>query len=587
MSKLRQPIIVVLGHVDHGKTSLLDRIRQTAIAVKEAGGITQAIGTTEIPTNVIKDLCGELLEKFKTELTIPGLLFIDTPGHEAFTTLRRRGGSIADIAIVVVDINEGIMPQTKESLEILKEAKVPFVVALNKIDRLQGWASPSKMCCFCDNFSVQSDDVKGEFERKFYSIVEQFSQASFAIERFDRIADFRKSIAAIPVSAKTGEGVPEVLAILSGLAQQFLKEKLVTTNVAKGMVLEVREITGFGTTIDTIIYDGSVSRSDYLAIGGKIPRIMKIRALLEPAPLRDMRTEKKFKNVSEVHAASGVKIAAPGLSDIIAGMQIRTAKTFEEAEKLLDELEEQEVEIETESEGLILKADTIGSLEALINIFKNHPIKQATLGHITKTDIIKAEANTKNEYKIVIGFNTRISEDSMNFAKDKRIKIMESDVIYRLIEDYEKWVKQEEENVKLGELESVTRPAKIKILPGCIFRSSNPAVVGCEVIGGIIKPKYKLFSAKKGVNVIGDIKQIQSQGKDVAQAKIGDKIAVSIIGPTIGRQIQESDVLYTEISSSDYIILMKHIKLLTEHEKQVLEEIATIKKKQDPKWGLC
>lgn len=584
MPKLRQPIIVVLGHVDHGKTSLLDQIRHTAIVSREAGGITQAIGTTEIPTDVIKDLCGELLEKFKTELTIPGLLFIDTPGHEAFTTLRRRGGGIADIAIVVVDINEGIMPQTKESLEILKEAKVPFVVALNKIDRLQGWASPSKMCCFCDNFSEQSDDVRGEFERKFYEIVEQFASHDLAIERFDRINDFTKKIAAIPVSAKTGEGIPEVLAILGGLAQQFLKEKLVTTDIAKGMVLEVREITGFGTTIDTIIYDGSVSKSDYLAIGGKIPRIMKIRALLEPAPMRDMRTEKKFKNVSEVHAASGVKIAAPGLSDIIAGTHIRTAKTFEEAEKLLDELEEQEVEIKTESEGLILKADTIGSLEALINIFKNHPIKEATIGQVSKTDIIKAEANSKDEYKIVIGFNTKTPQETKDFAKDKCVMIMESNVIYRLIEDYEKWIKEEEEKVKMGELETVTRPAKIKILPGCIFRSSSPAVVGCEVIGGIIKPKYKLFKTDK---VIGDIKQIQSQGKDVAQAKIGDKIAVSIIGPTVGRQIQESDVLYTEITSSEYAILMKHIKFLTEHEKQVLEEIAKLKKKKDPKWGIC
>jgi len=147
-SMLRQPIITVLGHVDHGKTTLLDKIRKTAIAAKEAGGITQAIGTTEIPTNVIKTLCGKLLERFKIKLIISGLLFIDTPGHEAFTTLRKRGGSIADLAILVIDINEGIMPQTIESLEILKVSRIPFIIALNKIDRIKGWTSAKEICCF-------------------------------------------------------------------------------------------------------------------------------------------------------------------------------------------------------------------------------------------------------------------------------------------------------------------------------------------------------------------------------------------------------------------------------------------------------
>lgn len=585
---LRQPIVTILGHVDHGKTTLLDCIRQTAIASKEAGGITQAIGTTEIPTEAIKNMCGSILEKFKFEITVPGLLFIDTPGHEAFTTLRKRGGSIADIAVLVVDIMEGIMPQTEESIRILKDTKTPFIVVMNKIDRIQGWQSNDQVCSFIEKFSEQSDETKGIFEKEFYRIVGLFAEHGFNIDRFDRITDFTKTVAAVPVSGKTGEGIPELLSLLVGLSQQYLKDKLVTTENSAGMVLEVKELTGFGMTIDCIIYDGTVSKNDLLIVGGRMPMIAKIRALLAPEPMRDIRTEKKFHNVESVSAAAGVKIAAPGLDDVIAGSPVRTAKTFEEAEKILEELskEKEEIEISTGSDGLILRADTIGSLEALINIFKEHPIKEARIGSVNKTDIINAEANTDPFYRVVIGFNSNINDDAEQFARDKNIKILNSDVIYRLIEDYEKWKDEEIKRIQKSEIDKITRPGKLKILPGCVFRASNPAIVGCEVIGGIIRPGYNLLKVNHEIKEVGEIKQIQSQGQTVEEAKIGDKVAVSIIGPTVGRQIDESDELYTDLSGNDYKSLMKNEKLLTVHEKKVLDEIKEFKRKHDPNWGL-
>jgi len=581
---LRQPIIVVLGHVDHGKTSLLDRIRKTIIASKEAGGITQAIGSTQIPIDIVTGLCEKLLKKFNIKITIPGLLFVDTPGHAAFTTLRKRGGSIADLAILVVDINEGLMPQTIESLGILRDSKVPFVIAVNKIDRLMGWVEPdSELSCFSDNFDSQPDDVKGDFEKKFYELMNQLQNQGFNAERFDRIQDFTKNIAAIPVSAKTGEGIPELLTLLAGLAQQFLKDSLVTTENAKGSILEVKEITGLGTTIDVIIYDGTVHKGDYLVCAG-MP-ITKIRALMEPAPLRDMRTEKKFQSVNSVSAASGVKIVAPELENILSGSEIRIAKSEQEAAELLIELEKEkkEVEVITEKEGLILKADTIGSLEALINIFKKYPIKQATTGVITREDAIIADTNPDMFYKIIIGFNTRPTEDAKEVAKNKNIKLLLSDVIYHLLEQYEKWVAEEKEDIKKKELDAIIRPGKIKLIPGCVFRASNPAIVGCEVIGGIIKPGYKLMKEDKE---IGEVKQLQNQGKNMDEAKIGDKIAISIIGPTVGRQIDENDTLLTDLTSNDYKNLIKNEKFLTEHEKTVLEEIKSIKQKKDKMWGM-
>ncbi|MBI2232635.1 MAG: translation initiation factor IF-2 [Candidatus Aenigmarchaeota archaeon] len=579
---LRQPIVAVLGHVDHGKTTLLDLIRQTAIAAKEAGGITQTIGTTEIPLETIKTISGQILNMFGFEISIPGLLFIDTPGHEAFISLRKRGGSIADIAVLVIDISEGIMPQTEESMQILKNTKTPFVVALNKIDKIQGWHTHDES--FLKNYQKQQDVTKEIFEERFYNVVSQLSHRGFESERFDRVQDFKKTVTIVPLSGKTGEGIPELLAILSGLAQQFLKGKLEKTEQSAGMILDVKEVTGLGTAIDCIIYDGKIAKNDFLVLS-KPPMIAKIRALLMPEPLRDMRTEKKFKNVEEVNSAAGVKIAAPGLETVVAGSQIRTAKTFEEAEMLLNELEKEieEVEIFTEKDGIILKADTLGSLEALINIFSKHPIREATVGNVTKKHVISAEANIEPSNRAIVGFNIHPSEEVLKLAQDKKLKVLTANVIYHLLEEYEKWVQEEKEATRKKELDTITRPGKMLILPGCIFRASNPAIVGCDVISGIVKPGYKLFKDDKP---IGEIKQVQSQGKSINEAKIGDKIAVSIEGPTVGRQINESDVLYTDITEEDYRKLKKFDKLLTENELKVMEEIKAIKRKYNPRWGL-
>jgi len=561
---------------------LLDKIRGTAIATREAGGITQSISTTMIAKNIIAHICGSLLERFNFAINVPGLLFIDTPGHEAFSTLRKRGGSIADIAVLVIDINEGLMPQTIESLEILKSTKTPFVIAMNKIDRINGWVPGG---CFIENFPKQSDDAKGIFEQKFYQAIGQLEKRGIKADRFDRIADFTTTVAAVPISAKTGEGIPDLLMTLIGLAQVFLKDLLVSAEKSEGMVLEVKELTGLGMTIDTVIHDGSVQKNDYLIVGGKSPIIAKVRALMMPEPMRDMRTEKKFKTVDIVYAAAGVKIVAPGLDNVIAGSPIRTAKTFEEAEKLLEEMEKEmeEVEISTDEEGLILKADTLGSLEALLTIFKDHPIREATIGTISKKDVMSAEVNTNILYKIVIGFNSAATDDVQTYAKDMKIKLLQSDVIYRLIEDYNQWVEDEEEKIKKKEIEGLTRPAEIKLIPGSVFRASDPAIIGCEVYG-LLKPGSDLI--KDNGQKAGSIKQIQSQGQNVDEAKTGDKVAISISGPTIGRQVKENETLYTDINTNEYKALKKNEKFLSAPELAVLEKIFAIKRKTDPRYGL-
>ena len=363
---IRKPIICFLGHVDHGKTSLLDKIRRSSVTAGEAGGITQAIGVSIIPIDTIHKICGNLLNNLKNNLTIPGLLAIDSPGHAAFTSLRKRGGSLADIAILVVDVNEGFKPQTIESIEILKANKVPFVVAANKIDLIHSWQKDDNKNLL-ENINNLDFSIQAVFEKKMYELVGQFQEHGLQAERFDRVSDYTKQIAIVPVSAMTGQGIPELLMVLTGLAQKYLGEKLTIeeSGNCKGTILEVKEEKGLGKTLDTIVYNGTLKVNDVLVIGSlREPIVVKIRALLEPADLADMKEKKsKFKNVKQVTAATGVKISAPGLDNAIAGMPIRSTSNKEEIEKLKADVQEEVGEViieESEELGVIIKADTIG-----------------------------------------------------------------------------------------------------------------------------------------------------------------------------------------------------------------------------------
>jgi len=551
---IRQPIVSVLGHVDHGKTTLLDKVRETLVAKKEAGGITQAIGATQVPIGVVKNICGSLLEKLKIDVTIPGLLIIDTPGHEAFCSLRERGGSCADIAILIVDINEGFKPQTDESLEFLKQFKTPFLVAATKVDRIGGWI-PNKDACFYESFAKQPEWVKQRFDELFYKLVGQLSERGFNCERYDRVEDFKNSVAIVPCSGITGEGISEVLMILTGLAQQFLKEKLETTEgIGRGSILEVKEVKGLGTTIDAIIYDGEVKKGDWLVIGGSEPIVTKIKALLKPPEMKELRVEKQFEQIDSIHAAAGIKISAPGLENAIAGSPIASVSTKEKVEEIKKEMMKtiKKIEFEMEGDGVILKADNLGSLEALIHILKQKeiPIRKAKVGPINKKDILEAETVKDPLRKVVFGFN--VSNNAEQEASDRNIRVFQSEIIYTLFEDYEKYQKETYEKIKQEKLLQITRPAKMQLLKGMVFRQNDPAIVGVEILDGILKSGVKL---KRGEGEVGTVKAIQKENVSVSEAVKGDRVAVSIEGPTVGRHINEDDVLTTIVTKNDIKIL--------------------------------
>ena len=204
---IRQPVVSVLGHVDHGKTKLLDRIRGTSVQAREAGAITQHIGATEVPIEHIYEVCSQLIGKKKFD--VPGLLFIDTPGHHSFVTLRARGGSLADLAVLVIDIREGLMPQTIESIHILRQYKTPFVIALNKIDTIQGWICEEGRP-FIMSEKVQQEHTLEAFNERLYAIMAQLAEEGISSDRYDRIDDFTKAVALVPISAKEGEGLPDL-----------------------------------------------------------------------------------------------------------------------------------------------------------------------------------------------------------------------------------------------------------------------------------------------------------------------------------------------------------------------------------------
>lgn len=572
MSKIRSPIIVTVGHIDHGKTTLLDKIRGTTVTKSEPGMLSQHVGASYIPIETVKKISGELLKKFKIEITIPGLLLLDTPGHAAFITLRRRGGAVSDLAILVIDINEGFQEQTDESLAVLKEFKTPFVVAATKIDRIPGW-NPQKNTSFLDSFKSQREGIREDVDNKIYNLVAQLAERGFSSERFDRIDDFKKTIAIVPVSSITGEGIPDLLTVISGLAQQFLKDRLQLSDAGRGTVLEVKETKGFGITADVILYDGTLKRGDIIVVSGaQLPFETKVKALLEPRPLQEMRLEKQFQTVDEVSAAYGVKVAAPNLENIIAGSPVIVVKDEADIKKAKEEVRKEiaQVQFEKDIDGVVVKADTLGSLEAMIKLLQDAqiPIKKAEVGNVSKQDLIALQSIKDNLRKAVLAFNVKILEDAENLSKDWGIMIFKNNIIYRIIDDYKEWTDKRKKQEIEEKLASVVHPFEIRFLKGFVFRVSNPAIFGVEVKKGILK-KGVLVRNKDG-KIIGKIKEVQKDGKDIGIAKTGEKVAVSMEEPTIGRQLQEGETLTAVIPEADLVILRELKEYLNPDEVEMI-----------------
>ncbi len=587
-NKIRCPIVTVCGHVDHGKTSILDSIRKTVVAEGEAGHITQKISFTSYPIEQLKKAC-PLIESSGIKLNIPGFLFIDTPGHAAFTNLRKRGGSLADLAVLVIDINEGIKPQTAEVIKILKHNKTPFVIALNKIDNISGWRPPQntigghveKIMTLQKSIDSQPQNIKQIFDEKYMTLVGALNSYNFDAELFYNIDDFTKKIALVPCSAKTKQGIPELIMMLCGLSQKYLGNRLALGKETKGVILEIKKEKSINY-IEAILYDGELSKKDEIAIASfeEEPVITKIRILEEIEPLSS-----KFKPKTNVHASTGLRIQLVSKENILPGMPFVIYKNNKKEikEKFKKEISEN---IQTQKQGIIAKADSLGSLEALLVLLgqNNVPVVKAGIGNISKTDIISAKANLEiNELDaVIVGFNIDEDEEVKGIDKGK-IKILTDKVVYKLIEDIVEFRVEKRKEIEKKRLMGLTTLCKLKILPQYVFRNTHPAIFGVRVEAGKLISGLNLIDNKG--EKIKRIKNIQSENKSVEQANESMEVAISVPGVNFERQLKNKEFLYSDISGKQFKNFKKNKDLLSLNEMKILQEIAEIKRRDKTEWG--
>tara|TARA_Y100000310_G_scaffold162257_1_gene162243 strand:- start:1022 stop:2761 length:1740 start_codon:yes stop_codon:yes gene_type:complete len=579
MIKIRQPIVTVAGHVDHGKTTILDNIRKTGIQESEAGGITQKISFTKVPLENIKKRCPSI-KKNKIKLDFPGFLFIDTPGHAAFSHLRKRGGSLADLAILLIDINEGIKPQTAEVLDILKLNKTPFIVALNKIDNISGWRKQSEN--LKQSIESQSTTTSQQFQEKLLTIVGALHHHGFDAKPFYEVSDFKSQLALIPCSGKTGEGINELIMTLCGLSQKFLTKNLKLNKDAKGVILEVKKQKTMQYA-EAILYDGTLSATDEIAIASfSEPIISKIRVLEEIKPVSS-----KFQPIKQAIAADGIRMQLINSKGILPGMPFTIFKDNEQEIKKQFEKEVGE-KIKTNENGIIIKTDSLGSLEALITMLKQEKISiiKTGIGKINKKDIVSAQTNLKQdpENAIILGFNTEIDEEAKEMSKEKPIKILTDDVIYKLIENLLKFQEEKRNEIKREKILKLATICKLKILPQYIFHNSNPAVFGVKVEAGKLIPNIHLID--ENGKEIAKIKDVQENQNKVEQAEQGKEVAISLPGTTFDRQLSNINHLYSDLSEKQFREFKDNKSLLTQDEIQALQKIAEIKRKEKVTWGV-
>ncbi|MGA6922644.1 MAG: translation initiation factor IF-2 [Nitrososphaeraceae archaeon] len=592
--KLRQPVLVVLGHVDSGKTSLLDTIRGTGVQAREAGGITQHIGASFFPIDTIKQLTGPLYEKLaKSESPVPGLLVIDTPGHEVFANLRSRGGSAADIAIVVIDANKGFEQQTFESVEILKRRKVPYVVALNKVDMITGWRRINSPYV-TEQVKAQDSSVTTMLDERIYNVVGSLSKLGYNSEGFWRVKDFTKEVAIVPVSAAKNIGIPELLAVVVGLSQQFMAKRLERREgPARGIILEIKEEIGLGPSANLVLIDGILRVGNNIIVAKRDRAVVtRIKALLLPKPLDEMRDPRdKFKPVAEVVSAAGVKITSPDLEGVLAGSPLYVLENKEEETRLRPIVEDEiknTIVADNDTQGVILLCDTIGSLEAIRDMLGKAeiPIQKADIGHITRRDVLAASAvKEKNRYLgVILGFNVKILEEANREAQERGIQVFSERVIYNLVRNYTDWVsyqREHEDSILFNEIPPICR---FQFMKGFVFRRNFPAVFGAEIQIGKLRQKVEVIN-EVGKR-IGIIHQIQENGKPIDEATQGEQVAVSIKEISVGRHINEGDIFYTNLKSKEAKLLLERFSArLTPDEKSLLDRIIEMKRRVDPSYA--
>ena len=514
---LRSPICCILGHVDTGKTKILDRIRQTNVQEGEAGGITQQIGATYFPVEALQTKTQVVNRDGAFEFKVPGLLVIDTPGHESFTNLRSRGSSLCNIAILVVDIMHGLEPQTLESMRLLRDRKTPFIVALNKIDRLYGWKKIDNNG-FQESMAMQNKGVQNEFRDRLEKTKVAFAEQGFNSELYYENKSMAKNVSFVPTSAITGEGIPDLLKLLVSLTQERMTNKLMYLSEVECTVLEVKVIEGLGTTIDVILSNGVLREGDRIVLCGLNGAIStNIRALLTPAPLKELRIKSQYVHNQEVKASLGVKIAANDLEHAIAGSRLLVVGPGDDEEDLEEEvmsdIENLLGKVSKTGRGVSVQASTLGSLEALLEFLKvsKIPVANISIGPVYKRDVMQAGImlEKSKEYAVMLCFDVKVDKEAQAYADDVGVKIFTADIIYHLFDDFTKHMKQLTEQKKEDSKLLAVFPCVLS--PVAVFNKKDPIVVGVDVTEGSLRLLTPIAAVR--TNPVTNVKEIVSLGR--------------------------------------------------------------------------
>jgi len=568
---LRSPICCIMGHVDTGKTKLLDKIRRTNVQEGEAGGITQQIGATFFPQKSLIDQSIKVDKEF--EVDVPGLLIIDTPGHESFNNLRKRGSSLADIAILVIDIMHGLEPQTVESLEMLKKRKCPFVIALNKVDRLYEWKS-REYVPIQESLFAQEQFVQQEFDKRMQECILQLTEKGLNCRLWWENEDLKRNVSVVPTSAMTGEGVPDLLHLILKITQSQMSSKLEIREELECTVLEVKNIEGLGTTCDVILINGELKVDDKIVLCSlNGPIVTHVRALLTPEPLKEMRIKGDYVRHRKINTSMGVKIVANNLDNVVAGTALYVCGPDDDLEDLKEDVMEDFEDIldgfDKQTEGVYVMASTLGSLEALLSFLKTSkiPVFAVNIGDVQKLDIKKAglmKEKKHPEYAVVLAFDVKVNADARKLADKEGIKIMTADIIYHLFDQFTDYMKQIDEAKKKNMQKEAVFPCVLKIIPTFIFNKRDPIIVGVDVLDGQIRIGTPLCIPNK--LEIGRVTSIEQNHKQVEMAKKGTNVCIKI-EPTsaqahiqLGRHFEATDDLYSKISRESIDCLKEHFR---------------------------
>eukprot|EP00928_Gymnodinium_smaydae_P098743 TRINITY_DN9247_c0_g1_i5.p1 TRINITY_DN9247_c0_g1~~TRINITY_DN9247_c0_g1_i5.p1 ORF type:complete len:1365 (+),score=495.31 TRINITY_DN9247_c0_g1_i5:118-4095(+) len=557
----RSPIICIMGHVDTGKTKLLDKIRRTNVQEGEAGGITQQIGATFFPDIALQEQTKKVDQDFDIE--VPGIMIIDTPGHESFNNLRARGSSLCDMAILVIDIMHGLEPQTVESLEMLKKRKCPFVIALNKIDVLYQWQS-KHYTCVREALQRQEQFVRDEFEKRYNNILLQLNERGLNCSLYWENPDLKSTVNIVPTSALTGEGVPDLLFTLLNFCQTLMSSQIEVEEELQCTVIEVKNIEGLGTTIDVVLVNGTLREGDQIVLAGMGgPIVTTIRALLTPQPMKEMRVKNDYVHHAKISTSMGVKICAPGLEEAVAGTELLVVGPDDDIEEMKEEVAEGFdsilAEFEKQPSGVYVKASTLGSLEALLSFLQDMkiPVFDVGIGEVHKKDVKRAlvmKEKAHPEYAVILAFDVAVSKEAKLQADKDEVQIMTADIIYHLFDKFKAYMEKVQESKKTETRQEVVFPVVLQIDKNCVFRKKDPLIVGCDIIGGQLRVGTPLCVPEQKNLEIGRVAGIERDHKQVQIARRGDRVCVKIEQTTmqshitIGRHFEISNQLFSKIS---------------------------------------